>query len=116
MHAAAKNSPQTYDGNVCFRPRSFIPVLPGAFCAFRWEAMKDAPLREYFKDTNRPQTEMSGCELNAMLAEDRLLVMYLVGQTEECWTVRPASCSTQRCTLSCLAIQSVHNSGKVGTK
>ena len=67
--------------------RRFIPVLPGSFCAFRWEALKGKPLEKYFEKVDTPKTDLAPFWLNAMLAEDRLLVMYLVAKIDECWTV-----------------------------
>jgi cellulose synthase/poly-beta-1,6-N-acetylglucosamine synthase-like glycosyltransferase len=55
----------------------YITVLPGAFSAYRWEALQGNPLDEYFHSVRRPH-EMDCFKSNIYLAEDRVLCMALV--------------------------------------
>ena len=51
-------------------------MLPGAYCVFRWEAIKGEPLDEFFKNVNR--TESPTCaEANEYLAEDRIMCLQI---------------------------------------
>lgn len=54
----------------------FQSVLPGAFSVFRWRAIKDKPLEEFFKGINRGYTGLRF--LNMYLAEDRIMCYYTV--------------------------------------
>lgn len=56
----------------------YITVLPGAFSAYRWEALKGDPLwKDYFKSLCHP--ELMNCYYsNIFLAEDRVLCLALV--------------------------------------
>eukprot|EP00359_Climacostomum_virens_P000051 CAMPEP_0204897290 /NCGR_PEP_ID=MMETSP1397-20131031/651_1 /ASSEMBLY_ACC=CAM_ASM_000891 /TAXON_ID=49980 /ORGANISM="Climacostomum Climacostomum virens, Strain Stock W-24" /LENGTH=737 /DNA_ID=CAMNT_0052065017 /DNA_START=759 /DNA_END=2969 /DNA_ORIENTATION=- len=55
----------------------FITVLPGAFSAYRWEALQGTPLDEYFYSVRHP--EMMNCfKSNVYLAEDRILCNALI--------------------------------------
>mmetsp|Transcript_32571 Transcript_32571/g.56385 ORF Transcript_32571/g.56385 Transcript_32571/m.56385 type:complete len:774 (-) Transcript_32571:45-2366(-) len=56
----------------------FVTVLPGAFSAYRWEALKGSPIDEdYFHSFTHPQ-DMSAYYSNIYLAEDRILCLALV--------------------------------------
>ena len=56
----------------------YITVLPGAFSAYRWEALQGAPLWEdYFKSICHPEL-MDAFQSNIYLAEDRVLCLSLV--------------------------------------
>ncbi|OMJ87528.1 hypothetical protein SteCoe_10702 [Stentor coeruleus] len=58
----------------------FITVLPGAFSAYRWEALEGKPLWEdYFKSICHPEV-MDAFQSNIYLAEDRVLCMSLVSK------------------------------------
>mmetsp|Transcript_16780 Transcript_16780/g.2749 ORF Transcript_16780/g.2749 Transcript_16780/m.2749 type:complete len:106 (-) Transcript_16780:1491-1808(-) len=63
----------------CF---GFITVLPGAFSAYRWSALKGAPLwKNYFKSQLQPEL-MDAYHSNIFLAEDRVLSLALVSKKE----------------------------------
>ena len=56
----------------------YITVLPGAFSAYRWEALQGAPLwKDYFKSMCHPEL-MDAFQSNIYLAEDRVLCLSLV--------------------------------------
>ena len=42
----------------------------------------------YFQNVDKKEDKMPPLWLNAMLAEDRLLVMYMMTCAKCCWTVR----------------------------
>lgn len=55
----------------------FITVLPGAFSAYRWDALQGRPLDKYFYSILHP--ELMNCfKSNVYLAEDRILCNELV--------------------------------------
>lgn len=79
----------------CF---GYISVLPGAFSAYRWEALKDishkeGPLVAYFKGENRDEQISSNnvFEANMYLAEDRILCLELVGKRKAKWLLHYCS-------------------------
>lgn len=57
----------------------FISVLPGAFSAYRWEAIDGVPLSKYFLELDGEKRDQLGAfERNMYLAEDRILCTELV--------------------------------------
>lgn len=66
----------------------YITVLPGAFSAYRWEALKGAPLWEdYFKSICKID-EMNAFNSNIYLAEDRVLCLALVTKKDKNYILR----------------------------
>lgn len=64
----------------------FVSVLPGAFSAYRYEALKGEPLRAYFhgEDMKSNNKKPAGIlESNMYLAEDRILCFELVVKNEK---------------------------------
>lgn len=64
----------------------FVTVLPGAFSAYRYEALKGAPLAAYFhgEDMKSNTKKPAGIlESNMYLAEDRILCFELVAKAEK---------------------------------
>ncbi|CAG9335226.1 unnamed protein product [Blepharisma stoltei] len=58
----------------------YVSVLPGAFSAYRWEALQGPPIEEdYFKPILKPEL-MNPYESNVYLAEDRVLCLSLVSK------------------------------------
>jgi cellulose synthase/poly-beta-1,6-N-acetylglucosamine synthase-like glycosyltransferase len=58
----------------------YIGVLPGAFSAYRWEALCNGPLmNDYFKSMTSPEI-MNAYNSNIFLAEDRVLSLSLVSK------------------------------------
>ena len=58
----------------------YIGVLPGAFSAYRWEALINGPLLgDYFKSMTMPEL-MNAYNSNIFLAEDRVLSLALVSK------------------------------------
>lgn len=51
----------------------YVSVLPGAFSAYRWEAIRGAPLKRYFTTEETSIALLGPFWGNASLAEDRLL-------------------------------------------
>ena len=75
----------------CF---GYISVLPGAFSAYRWEALQDVnpdegPLVSYFKGEHQNTQKPKGnvFEANMYLAEDRILCLELVGKRDSKWVL-----------------------------
>eukprot|EP00158_Paraphelidium_tribonemae_P007046 Partr_v1_DN28088_c0_g1_i2_m57371 putative monooxygenase len=70
----------------CF---GYISVLPGAFSAYRWEALQDTnsesgPLISYFKG-EKPKPKGNVFASNMYLAEDRILCFELIAKTDSKW-------------------------------
>jgi chitin synthase len=65
----------------------YITVLPGAFSAYKWEALQGEPLDEYFEMFRKPD-EMSCFKANVYLAEDRILCLALVAKKRKAYTLR----------------------------
>ncbi|KAF9907560.1 Chitin synthase, class 2 [Lobosporangium transversale] len=72
----------------------YISVLPGAFSAYRYKALKDSspgvgPLSSYFKgETLHTSGEAGIFESNMYLAEDRILCFELVAKKNEAWLLK----------------------------
>ncbi|KAL2915926.1 hypothetical protein HK105_204630 [Polyrhizophydium stewartii] len=63
----------------------YISVLPGAFSAYRYRALRGEPLRKYFLG------EKPGADIftsNLYLAEDRILCFELVTKKDEAWYLK----------------------------
>lgn len=65
----------------------FISVLPGAFSAYRYEAIRGAPLEAYFKSLTTPMKELGPFQGNMYLAEDRILCFEIVARNNSDWTL-----------------------------
>jgi len=67
----------------------FISVLPGAFSAYRYEAIKEkdgkGPLVEYFQSITTPMKELGAFKANMYLAEDRILCYEIVARKNCNW-------------------------------
>ncbi|CAA91105.1 chitin synthase I [Schizosaccharomyces pombe] len=68
----------------------FISVLPGAFSAYRFEALQNdsqgnGPLASYFKGELQNTGKSGIFEANMYLAEDRILCFELVSKKNEAW-------------------------------
>jgi chitin synthase len=67
----------------------FISVLPGAFSAYRYEAIKEkdskGPLVEYFQSITTPMVELGAFKANMYLAEDRILCFEIVARKDKDW-------------------------------
>ena len=62
----------------------FVTVLPGAFSAYRFDAIRGAPLDAYFKAVHSAH-DFGPAEGNMYLAEDRILCFELLAKSEEQW-------------------------------
>jgi chitin synthase len=70
----------------------YISVLPGAFSAYRYCAVRvdengEGPLAEYFKSINMPMAELGPFQGNMYLAEDRILCFELIVRKDCAWTL-----------------------------
>ncbi|DAZ97368.1 TPA: hypothetical protein N0F65_003391 [Lagenidium giganteum] len=69
----------------------FISVLPGAFSAYRYEAIRAekgaGPLPEYFKSLTTSTKELGPFKGNMYLAEDRILCFELLARPGRNWTM-----------------------------
>ncbi|EQC40891.1 hypothetical protein SDRG_01956 [Saprolegnia diclina VS20] len=69
----------------------FISVLPGAFSAYRYEAIRAVkgvgPLPEYFKSLTSTTKELGPFQGNMYLAEDRILCFELLARKQRRWTM-----------------------------
>lgn len=63
----------------------FISVLPGAFSAYRFEALKGEPMRKYFMGDDLNATVFIS---NMYLAEDRILCFEIVTKANCNWVLR----------------------------
>ncbi|CAI5742843.1 unnamed protein product [Hyaloperonospora brassicae] len=68
----------------CF---GFISVLPGAFSAYRHEAIRGAPLDAYFQTLNVDLDVLGPFLGNMYLAEDRMLSFEVVARKDCSWTM-----------------------------
>ncbi|KAJ3415246.1 Chitin synthase, class 1, partial [Chytridiales sp. JEL 0842] len=64
----------------------YISVLPGAFSAYRYTALKGRPLECYFKGESSHGRKVS--EANMYLAEDRILCFELVMKSDAPWVLK----------------------------
>lgn len=51
----------------------FCSVLPGAYCVFRWKAISEDPLEEFYKGDDKDEHNLF--KANQFLAEDRILCL-----------------------------------------
>ena len=66
----------------------YITVLPGAFSAYRWEALQGDPLwKDYFKSICHPEL-MNAFNSNIYLAEDRVLCLSLISKKNSSYLTR----------------------------
>jgi chitin synthase len=69
----------------------FISVLPGAFSAYRYEAIRAekgaGPLPEYFKSLTTSTKDLGPFKGNMYLAEDRILCFELLARPGRNWTM-----------------------------
>ena len=65
----------------------FTSVLPGAYCMFRWKAIKGSPLDMFFKNVTRLETPTCA-EANEYLAEDRIMCLQVYIKKETGYTVQ----------------------------
>lgn len=69
----------------------FISVLPGAFSAYRYEAIRAekgvGPLPEYFKSLTTSTKDLGPFKGNMYLAEDRILCFELLARKRKQWTM-----------------------------
>ncbi|RHY34115.1 hypothetical protein DYB32_001131 [Aphanomyces invadans] len=69
----------------------FIGVLPGAFSAYRYEAIRaidgEGPLVEYFKSLTSSKKELGLFVGNMYLAEDRILCFEILARKDCKWTM-----------------------------
>jgi chitin synthase len=63
----------------------YISVLPGAFSAYRYTALKGVPLQKYFEGET-PSANIT--KANLYLAEDRILCFELVTKRNEPWILK----------------------------
>jgi len=69
----------------------YISVLPGAFSAYRYNALMNGPLEKYLKGetTNDSGATKTGIfEANMYLAEDRILSFELIIKKNESWKLK----------------------------
>ncbi len=66
----------------------FISVLPGAFSAYRWAAIRGSPLKSYFMAEERSLRDLGPYLANLLLAEDRILCLEVVTRPTRAWTLR----------------------------
>lgn len=64
----------------------FITVLPGAFSAYRFEALKGKPLEKYFFGDNMQSIKLFAS--NMYLAEDRILCFEIITKKDANWVLR----------------------------
>lgn len=65
----------------------FISVLPGAFSAYRFEALNGEPLRKYFHHIEARTVDTTPFEANMYLAEDRILCFELFARKDCSYTL-----------------------------
>jgi len=66
----------------------YISVLPGAFSAYRYEALKGVPLEAYFHGEVLHRVGSDVFSANMYLAEDRILCFELVAKKGQNWILR----------------------------
>jgi chitin synthase len=65
----------------------FIAVLPGAFSAYRWDAIQGEPLQAYFYTEQISAAETGPFIANMYLAEDRAMCVELLCKPFDAWTL-----------------------------
>jgi hypothetical protein len=55
----------------------YVSVLPGAFSAYRWDAIRGEPLESYFFIERHSMVDTGPFMANMYLAEDRVCYVYL---------------------------------------
>jgi chitin synthase len=65
----------------------YVSVLPGAFSAYRWKAVRGEPLNSYFFVEENSVKEMGPFLANMYLAEDRVLCFELLAKENRTWTL-----------------------------
>lgn len=65
----------------------YVSVLPGAFSAYRWKAIRGEPLNAYFFVEENSVREMGPFMANMYLAEDRVLCFELLAKENRTWTL-----------------------------
>lgn len=65
----------------------YISVLPGAFSAYRWQAIRGEPLNQYFYIEEHSGKELGPFLANMYLAEDRVLCFELLAKFKRNWTM-----------------------------
>lgn len=65
----------------------YISVLPGAFSAFRWDAIQGDPLAAYFFVEESNLLELGPFLANMYLAEDRVLCFEVLAKRGHRWTL-----------------------------
>jgi chitin synthase len=71
----------------------YISVLPGAFSAYRYEAIRPGedgtgPLVDYFKSIQASMKDLGPFKANMYLAEDRILAYEIVARTDCNWILK----------------------------
>ncbi|RHZ35442.1 Chitin synthase [endosymbiont GvMRE of Glomus versiforme] len=69
----------------------YISVLPGAFSAYRFRALKGKPLEAYLKGEvmhANNEAKKGVFEANMYLAEDRILCFELIVKKNESWKLK----------------------------
>lgn len=67
----------------------FVTVLPGAFSAYRYEALIGEPLEKYLKGENLKKNNDDGIfNANMYLAEDRILCFELIAKKNSNWILK----------------------------
>jgi len=65
----------------------YVSVLPGAFSAYRWDAIEGEPLKQYFLLERKSASELGPFTSNMYLAEDRVLCQEILLKRNEGWTL-----------------------------
>ncbi len=65
----------------------YVSVLPGAFSAYRWDAIEGEPLKQYFLLERKSASELGPFISNMYLAEDRVLCQEILLKKNEGWTL-----------------------------
>lgn len=67
----------------------FVSVLPGAFSAYRYEALIGAPIEKYLKGEDLKKNNDDGIfNANMYLAEDRILCFELIAKKDANWILK----------------------------
>ncbi|KAF0686055.1 Aste57867_22117 [Aphanomyces stellatus] len=85
----------------CF---GFVSVLPGAFSAYRFSAIKGAPLNAYFKSLTTDMADLGPFYGNMYLAEDRILCFELLARTNGAWKLKYIKDAIARTDVPCTLV------------